>query len=180
MSRLEQLDIPRYTISDYRLWKGDWELISGHPIAMSPSPMITHQSVCGNIHFELKDELKECEDCQVLYEIDWIIDEENILRPDIVVVCESADEEYVTKAPKVIFEVISKSTAHNDRVIKKQVYQEEGVLYYGIVDPEVRLAKIYKLQDGAYIKLIDATKEKVEFEFDGCKVVIDFSKIWRK
>ncbi|MFP4333613.1 MAG: Uma2 family endonuclease, partial [Campylobacterales bacterium] len=90
MSRLEQLDIPRYTISDYRLWKGDWELISGHPIAMSSSNTIMHQSICGNIVFVLSNHLSESKKCKVLYSVDWIIDEENILRPDIVVVCESA------------------------------------------------------------------------------------------
>ena len=34
-----------YTLDDYRLWEGDWELIDGSAYAMSPSPMVTHQSV---------------------------------------------------------------------------------------------------------------------------------------
>lgn len=180
MSKIEQRDMPKYTISDYKLWKGDWELINGHPIAMSPSPMITHQSVCKDIVITLDDELNECEECEVLYEIDWIIDEENIVRPDVIVVCKSEDIEYVTKAPKVIFEVISKSTAHNDRVIKKRIYEEEGVLYYGIVDPEVRLAKLYELKDGNYIKLLDARDEKTTLKLEECDITIDFSKIWKK
>jgi hypothetical protein len=35
--------LPRYTVSDYRLWEGDWELIDGHPVSMSPSPVRKHQ-----------------------------------------------------------------------------------------------------------------------------------------
>ena len=178
MSKIEQRDMPKYTISDYKLWKGDWELINGHPIAMSPLRTIVHQKISGNVLFALSKNLLE--KYETLHEIDWIIDEENIVRPDVIVVCKSEDSEYVTKAPKVIFEVISKSTAHNDRVIKKRIYEEEGVLYYGIVDPEVRLAKLYELKDGNYIKLLDARDDKTTLKLEECNITIDFSKIWKK
>lgn len=179
MSKIELRDVPRYTYNEYKLWKGDWELMSGIPIAMSPSPMITHQSVCSEIHFLLKDALEDCPECEVLYEIDWVIDEENVLRPDIVVICDSDDKEYVTKAPKIIFEVISKSTAHNDRVIKHKIYEEEGVLYYAIVDPDTKVAKVYVLKDGRYIKLIDASTEKVKFTLGECELEVDFGRVWK-
>lgn len=179
MSRIEPWDLPRYRIEDYRLWQGDWELISGLPVAMAPSPMVTHQSVCREITVAVANSLEECPQCEVYYEIDWVIDEENVVRPDIIVVCESEDSEYITKTPGVIFEVISKSTAHNDRVLKYRIYEEEGVRYYVIVDPESRLAKVYLLQDGRYGKYKDARSEAVEFALDDCSFSIDFSKIWQ-
>ncbi|MBU1668674.1 hypothetical protein KKC13_09655 [bacterium] len=34
-----------YTYDDYCLWEGNWELISGVPLAMAPAPMINHQII---------------------------------------------------------------------------------------------------------------------------------------
>ncbi len=41
--------IPQYTYSDYKLWKGDWELIEGYPYAMGPSATGKHQFVSAKI-----------------------------------------------------------------------------------------------------------------------------------
>jgi hypothetical protein len=37
--------IEYYSYDDYKTWKGDWELIDGIPLAMSPVSMIKHQSI---------------------------------------------------------------------------------------------------------------------------------------
>ena len=37
--------IPKYTYSDYEKWQGNWELIYGAPVAMSPSPKRKHQVI---------------------------------------------------------------------------------------------------------------------------------------
>ncbi len=37
------LELDTYTYKDYKLWEGDWELINGHPQAMTPSPKYEHQ-----------------------------------------------------------------------------------------------------------------------------------------
>ena len=37
--------VPHYTVSEYARWEGDWELIDGVPIAMSPSPFGPHERV---------------------------------------------------------------------------------------------------------------------------------------
>lgn len=43
------LYIPTYTIKDWKLWEGDWELIKGTAIAMSPAPLIKHQLMGSNL-----------------------------------------------------------------------------------------------------------------------------------
>ena len=52
--------------------------------------------------------------------------------------------------------------------------------YYIIVDPNEEVAKVYKLHEGRYIKVIDASDETVEFQVKGCEnsMEFDFSKIW--
>ena len=37
--------IKHYTYEDYKLWEGKWELYEGYPVAMSPAPMIKHQTI---------------------------------------------------------------------------------------------------------------------------------------
>lgn len=76
--------------------------------------------------------------------------------------------------------MLSKSTAKKDTGIKFEIYEREGVEYYIIVNPDDKVAKVYHLKEGRYIKLIDANHEKVNFNIKECdqKVEFDFSKIW--
>ena len=130
-----------YTYDEYTQWKGDWELIKGVPLAMAPAPMITHQAIAGNILFELKSSMDKCEECLVLGEANWKINDDTVVRPDVVLICNEPNDAYMTKAPEVIIEVISKSTAKRDEQIKFKLYEEERVKYYIIVYPDDCKAK---------------------------------------
>jgi len=168
-----------YTIDDYKLWEGDWELICGVAYAMSPSPLVTHQSVSNNIVYELKNKISECQNCLVLSEIDYEISDDTILRPDILLICKEIEEK-VDKTPEIIFEVLSSSTAKRDETIKFELYQKEGVKYYILVHPTNKVAKVYKLlDDGRFVKQGDFTNERYQFDTLTCKADFDFSTIWR-
>ncbi|RUM41883.1 MAG: Uma2 family endonuclease [Desulfurobacterium sp.] len=172
-------EYPRYTYEDYKNWEGKWELIEGIPYAMSPSPGWKHQIISSKIAWQLEELLKECKECKPLLPVDWKISEDTVVQPDNLVICyEPEDKPYLTKAPSLIFEILSKSTALKDREIKFKLYEREGVKYYIIVDPEDRIAKIYKLENGRYIKVCDATNEKVKFELGECKFEFDFFLIF--
>ncbi|PAY20868.1 hypothetical protein CKO51_03770 [Rhodopirellula sp. SM50] len=41
--------VPHYTIEDYRRWEGDWELIDGVPVSMSPSSFGPHKRVVAEL-----------------------------------------------------------------------------------------------------------------------------------
>ena len=171
--------LPHYTYEDYLNWEGRWELIDGIPYAMSPAPMIRHQAVSHKIAWQLQVLLENCENCKALLPVDWKIDDSTIVQPDNLVICHDPDNEaYLTRAPSVIFEILSKSTALIDRNLKYDLYEKEGVAYYIIVDPQEEIAKVYKLRGGRYIKLLDAHKEKADFDLGECSFVFDFEKIW--
>ena len=70
----------------------------------------------------------------------------------------------LAKPQPLFFAILSKSTAHKDRATKFKLYEQEGVQHYVIVDPVENIAKIYRLQDGRYIKVMDASKEMIEFD----------------
>lgn len=170
---------PSYTYDDYKIWEGDWELIYGVPHAMSPAPMIKHQLVSNKIARYLDEYLADCKECQALLPVDWKIDAYTVVQPDNLVICHTPREKsYIKRAPKIIFEILSKSTRSKDINLKYDLYEREGVLYYIIVDPDEEIAKVYRLKDGRYIKLCDTYQDSQLFELDECSFTFDFGKIW--
>ena len=171
-----------YTFNDYQSWKGDWELIEGMPYAMAPSPTVSHQTVSFNIASEIKAELNVknsyCDKCCILMETDWQVSIDTIVRPDVMVVCQNVDEK-VMVTPELIIEVVSSSSTKRDEVMKFDLYQREGVLYYILAYPEKRLAKIYHNLTGGFRKSGDYCTEIVEFTIKECSFSVDFGLIWR-
>ncbi len=171
-------DLPHYTYENYVQWEGRWELIHGIPYAMTPAPSLRHQRISQRIASVLDAALAACEHCLALLPVDWKIDEDTVVQPDNLVICGKAKGAYLSKAPELIFEILSKSTAHKDKNTKFNLYKSEGVRHYVIVDPKEQLAKVYMLHEGSYIKVMDATEESLEFDLGKCLINIDFSRIW--
>ncbi|GAB6045575.1 hypothetical protein JCM11957_11730 [Caminibacter profundus] len=167
-----------YTYKDYKNWEGKWELIEGFPIAMAPSPVIIHQAVAFNIAFEIKKNL-ECEECLVVLEEDYIISEDTVLKPDVSLICNETNK-FITKAPEVIVEVVSSSTAKRDETIKFEIYKNEGVKYYMLVYPDFLKAKVYRLKDNLYQKIGDFTNEILEIKDIKCPTKIDFNEVFKR
>ena len=166
-----------YSYEDYKHWEGDWELIDGVAYAMAPASIKSHQFLAGMIIYEMNKTL-ECEECEVLVEIDYKVNEYTVLKPDVVLSCNDEGERYLTKAPKIVFEVISPSTARRDEEIKFKIYEEEGVEFYILVYPDDLRAKIYKNINGKFKKVGDFSKESFDFEICGIKV--DFENVFRR
>ncbi len=178
--RVEDI-LPHYTYDDYKEWKGEWEIIDGIAYAMAPAPLIEHQRISAKITRELEDLFAECKKCKVLLPVDWKISEDTVVQPDNLVICHTpTNPAYLTKAPKIIFEILSKSTAKKDTTLKFHLYESEGVKYYIIVNPNEKVAKVYELKEGRYVKLLDASDETVEFEVEetNTRLPCDFSEIW--
>ena len=167
-----------YTYDDYVQWQGDWELIYGMPVAMTPSPGIRHQAIAAKILNELMNSVGSCEHCLVLMEQDWKLRHDTVVRPDVVLTCNEPNEQYLTKAPEIIVEVISPSTARRDEQFKFELYENEGVRYYILVYPDDRRAKVFKLIEGKFIKQGDYFSETYEFIDVPCSVKIDFGRVF--
>ncbi len=172
--------IKHYTYEDYKLWEGKWELFDGFPVAMSPALTINHQAIAGKFISQIDEQLDNCERCLVIGEEDYKLSNDTVLRPDVVLICDEPNEAYITKAPEIIVEVVSKSTAKNDEGYKFQKYEAEKVIYYVIVYPDDLYAKVYKLKDGKYDKQGDFSRETYDFEETLCKVSIDFDRVFKR
>ena len=165
---------PRYTYDEFKNFKGDWELIDGFLYAMAPSPFGKHQKIMKNLIIEFDKELQECE-CDIYPELDWIIDKENVLRPDLAIYCEEV-EKYPKTTPKIVIEIVSTSTANKDEKIKFEIYEKEKVEYYVLVYPDLEKVRIFKLDDRKYDKVYEGDKK---FKFDLCEMEVDFSKVFK-
>ena len=170
--------IEHYTYDDYKMWDDNWELIDGVAYAMAPAPMIKHQRLSFRIAREIDNSLADCEKCEVLSEVDYKVSEDTVLKPDVVVTCGEENDYYLTRAPEIVAEVISKSTALRDEKYKFTIYESEGVKYYLLVYPNDMMVKIYKLKEGKYIKEGDYIGEKYKFTDMSCDIEIDFSNIF--
>jgi len=166
---------PIYSYKDYINWEGDWELIEGYPFAMAPSPVSVHQRIMWKLARFIDEGLDNCE-CEGYPELDWIIDEKTILRPDIAIYCEEI-EEYAKTPPKLVIEIISPSTALKDEDIKFKIYEREKVEYYVLVYPDFKKVRVFKLKNGKYDKVFEGDKS---YKFDFCNLEIDFGKIFKK
>jgi len=170
--------LPYYTYEDYKYWEGKWELIDGVAYAMSPMALPSHQYISNKIARILDEQLEECKKCRAFLPIDWRVSEDTVVQPDNLVICYKPTKSYITKPPKIIFEVISKNSAKKDEIIKFDIYERERVDYYILVYPDENLAKVFKHYNGKYMKVLDATDESYTFEIEDCKIEFDFSKIW--
>ncbi len=167
-----------YTYDDYKLWKGDWELINGDAVAMAPSPIGAHQNLLASIIFDIKFSLKKCNNnCFVYAELDYIIDELNVFRPDISIVCQKI-KDFIKVPPKMVIEILSPSTAIKDKTIKFDIYEKEGVEFYMMVDYNLKQVKLYKLIDYKYQKIDDKNSGNMEVEVEKCKIVFNIDEWW--
>jgi Uma2 family endonuclease len=172
-------DLPHYTYEDYVQWEGHWELIGGIPYAMAPTPVKKHQWVSSKIIVQLGELLKDCGQCEVLLPVDWPITEDTVVQPDVLVVCgEEMEGPRIESPPVLIFEVLSPSTSHKDRVIKYRLYQEAGVKYYCIVDPDANSATVFVLKKDQYSQAGDFKEGRLPFDLGPCQILFDFAKIF--
>ena len=142
------------------MWEGDWELIKGHPKAKSPSPSKNHNRYPGKF-FRLVSNLLEqlntsCE-CEIFYEIDWIVDDKTVVRPDVMIVCGDNSDDFQKYPPTPILEASSPSTHMKDRNTKYNLYEMCGVKYYIIADPEKKSVEVFELIDNKYRSTLTTT-----------------------
>ena len=170
-----------YTYDDYIHWEGDWELIDGIAYAMAPSPLKTHQNLLFKLAISFGNAIKNCKKCKAFVEMDYKVDEENVLKPDLSILCkEDKEERFISIAPDIIVEVISKSTARRDEKIKFKIYEEEGVKYYVLAYPDEKKVKIYKNINHKFIKEGDFRENSYKFETDECEFEVDFKEVFER
>lgn len=128
------------------------EMLDGK-IYMMSSPSVNHNRVVGNIYHIFRSCLKG-EKCEVFSDgVDVYLTENDRVIPDAMIVCNKdiIKEDGVHGAPDLVIEVLSPSTAKNDKGYKKKLYEQSGVKEYWIVDPVMRSIEAYLLINEEYV-----------------------------
>jgi Uma2 family endonuclease len=178
MSLSDKIFTPeRYTYKDYQLWEGEWELINGYPIAMSPSANRKHQGFATVFSSIITQHLlkkgNNCE-CRSYFELDWIISDDTVVRPDVMLVCGKFESDFLTFPPSLILEITSPSSRMRDRNTKFKLYELMGVKYYIISDPDKQTSEIFEHRSNAY-------QQKADFVFqltENCIIEMDPQQCW--
>lgn len=128
------------------------ELIGGNVVMMSPASA-EHVYTAGSIYNIFKNYLKG-KNCIPFSDGLLIhLTDENKFVPDMMVVCDRSKikSDGVHGAPDLVVEVLSPSTAKDDRTRKKEVYEACGVPEYWLVSPTDKSIEVYLLESGKYI-----------------------------
>ena len=172
--------IPHYTIDDYQLWEGDWELWSGVAVAMTPSPFGRHGNLLARIASALSNAIDDVEcDASVLVEIDWIVADDTIVRPDLSVVCGQPPERHIESPPALVVEVVSPSTRERDLTIKRKLFAQESVGWYLIIDPDENTLLALQLSDRGSYEQVAFTDHLQIAICDACSLNVRLDRLFR-
>ena len=124
-----------------------YELFDGE-LVMTPSPRAHHQEIVTKLSALLSQHVQRSSLGKVyVAPLDTIMDEHNVVQPDILFVSRErvaeVVKEWIEGAPDLVVEVLSPSTFHKDLRRKMRVYSQFGVQEYWIVDPEEETLALY-------------------------------------
>jgi Uma2 family endonuclease len=131
-----------------------YELYDGE-VFVVPSPIPRHQIVSQRLCRILEDHASRAGGLTLLSPMDVIFSNYDVAQPDVIYFTAEglkglSIDERIRRAPDLVVEVLSPSTASNDRGRKLRMFQRYGVPEYWIVDPVGETIEIYKLAESAY------------------------------
>ena len=172
----DQLDLNgTYTYADYLKWSFEerLELIKGKIFKMSPAPARKHQNISTNIGGTIYQYLRKtpCKLYSAPFDVrlsplkktakhNQIV---TVVQPDICVICDldKLDDRGCVGAPDLIIEILSPGNSKKELKEKYEVYEENGVREYWIVDPTEQAIFIYTLNEqGQFIGLKPLTVDE--------------------
>ena len=167
-----------YNYADYLTWQFEQtvELIKGKLLKMA-APNRKHQKISWQLSGRFYNAFKglPCEAYAAPFDVRLLDKKKSekankdvltVVQPDLCVICdkEKLDEKGCIGAPDLIIEILSASNSKKEMRTKKELYEENGVKEYWIIDPTHETLFQYSLQDnGIYTSpLIFVNDETVQ------------------
>lgn len=147
-----------YTYAEYLTWPEDerWEIINGIPY-MQAALTWQHQRISGELFRQISNYLlhKSCQvfaspfDLRLAYANIKDEDSMNVYQPDLLIICDKSGLKGTGfyGVPNLVIEIVSPSTAKNDKLLKFNMYEKAGVKEYWIVEPDTKLISVFILQN---------------------------------
>ncbi len=166
ITNINKLDLKgSYTYADYLTWnfKERLELFRGKIFKMSPAPNRNHQTISARIHIIFANTFKN-NSCNVYYApfdvrlVKSKTKDEKVLtvvQPDLCIICDEdkLDDRGCIGAPDLVVEILSPGNTIKEMGIKFDLYEENEVKEYWLVDPSEKTVLIYSLQNKKYVGL---------------------------
>lgn len=151
-------------------------MIDGVPISMSPSPFAPHERVITELSRQIANQIieKKC-NCKAYSNLDWIIDNHTVNRPDLIIVCGQQPQRHLERPPSLVCEVLSESTRGRDLTAKRTLCRENDVPNYLIIDPDEKTL----LQVAAEGESSFQQDQSIEFSLDhNCQIRIEIAPLF--
>lgn len=163
ITNISQLDLnKRYTYADYLTWAFDerLELIKGWIYKMSPAPKRKHLKVSFKLLMSFGNYFNS--NCCEVYEAPFDVrlkknkgsdsEVDTVVQPDISVFCDLSklDDRGAIDAPDLVVEITSDSTMKKDYNEKFNIYEENGVQEYWIVNPDSHSMEIFARKEDKF------------------------------
>ena len=148
---------PRVSFADLERWPEDgrrYELYDGE-VYVVPSPILLHQVVSARLYLAL-EEYTRAHGGVVLYApLDIVLTDFDVVQPDLLLFTRDRQHllhpRVVTRhAPDLAIEILSQSTAGNDRGRKMELLARHHVREYWLVDPRAVSIEVYRLASDGF------------------------------
>src|SRR5215207_3782243 len=143
----------RWSYEDYSALPDDqrYEVIEGELLPMAPSPGSSHQRFSRALMRRLDSHVLSSKIGELLTApLDVILDDENIVQPDLVFVSAKRvaiiEERGVVGVPELVVEILSPYSVRRDRQRKMKLYAQFGVKEFWIVDPGNHGIEVFTLK----------------------------------
>ena len=155
------------------------------PIEDLSKTYLEHSMVINNFVIKIGNQIKDSL-CRVFgdsVQYEWRENDDKVVVPDVSIICNMRDRKNVsfTGIPRFVMEVLSPSTENYDRTEKMQLYCQQEIEEYWIVDWRKKTVEIYELDyDGEIPKYFlwkTITKENKDelhlLHFPNIKITFD-------
>ena len=166
ITSIAQLDINgRYSYADYLRWKFEEsvELIKGRLMPM-PTPTRKHQGISWQLTLKIGNHFKQrtCRAYAAPFDVRLLDrhrsaianqDIHTVVQPDLCIICDidKLDDKGCFGAPDLVVEILSPGNSAKEMRIKKELYEENSIREYWIIDPDRETAHQFCLTDkGVY------------------------------
>jgi Uma2 family endonuclease len=147
----------KLTYDDYVALPDDgkrYEILDGD-LAVTPSPLVRHQRVLGNLYEAINAYVRHHDTgLLLLAPVDVILEESTVVVPDLVFVRKErltiVTERAVEGSPDLLVEILSKGSIRRDRGVKMKLYARFEVPHYWIVDAQARTIEMHELAKRHY------------------------------
>ncbi len=156
MRRVEAVE-PPVSFADLQRMPDDgnrYELYDGE-LWVVPAPILLHQIVIGRLYVALVEHVRHHGGAAFAAPLDIVLSDYDVVQPDVVYFGPGTTArldpfEYIRVPPDAAFEVLSPSTAWNDRGRKRKLMERFGVSEYWVLDPRGRSIEVSRLSRDGY------------------------------